>query len=68
LTGTRVTSGALKLKKAAIPMGEIYTHRIAIEDGRYLNEGVLVQMEILTLQTRDRGRPGCLEDNRPGSW
>jgi hypothetical protein len=30
-------------------MGEIYAHRIAIEDGRYLKGSVLVLKEILTL-------------------
>jgi hypothetical protein len=38
-------------KKSAILTDPIYKHPVAIEDGQYLNGGVLVQMEIPTLQT-----------------
>jgi cytoskeletal protein CcmA (bactofilin family) len=45
----------VELKKSATFAGDIYTPHIAIEDGASLQGSVLVQQDILTLQTKTAG-------------
>lgn len=45
----------VELKKSAIFVGDIYTPRIAIEDGAYLKGNVLSQEDIASPQTKKEG-------------
>ena len=53
--GNLYGSERVELKKSAILVGDVYTPRIAIEDGAYLKGTVGSQEDIVSPQTKKEG-------------
>jgi cytoskeletal protein CcmA (bactofilin family) len=53
--GTLYGTKSVDLKKSAVLVGDIYTSRIAIEEGASLKGSVLVQKDIPCSQTKKEG-------------